>query len=194
MDILNFSKSKLRKKILQLYFSHPEKEYYLRELERLLNKPVAYIRRELLNLEKSGLFVSEFKGKQRYFYLNKDYSLYEEIKKIVFKTIGVEGSLKDLLKNIKNIELAFIFGSFAKEEEDTYSDIDLMIIGNPNEDELVSAISKIEVKLNREVNYHIYTFSDINKKVQKGNTFINNVLSEPKIFLIGNKNELSRFN
>ena len=102
--------------------------------------------------------------------------------------------MKDILKNIKNIELAFIFGSFAKEEEDTYSDIDLMIIGNPNEDELVSAISKIEVKLNREVNYHIYTFSDINKKVQKGNTFINNVLSEPKIFLIGNKNELSRFN
>jgi len=194
MNIFNISKSKLRREILQLYFSHPEKEYYLRELERLFKKPVAYIRRELLNLEKSGLFISKFKGKQRYFLLNKNYPLYNEIKKIVFKTIGSEGNLRELLKNIKNIKIAFIFGSFAKEQEDTYSDIDLMIIGNPNEDKLISAISKLEDKLKREINYHIYTPQDIKKQISREDTFIKNVLVEPKIFLIGNKNELSRFN
>lgn len=194
MDILNISKSKLRKGILQLYFSHPEKEYYLRELGRLLDRPAAYIRRELLNLEKTGLFVSEFKGKQKYFRLNKNYPLYKEIKGIIFKTIGVEGSLRELLKNIKNIKIAFIFGSFAKEKEGAYSDIDLMIIGNPDEDKLIFVISELENKLNREINYHIYSLSDIKKKIQKKDTFVKNVLSGPRIFLVGKKNELPRFN
>ncbi len=194
MDILNFSKSKLRSKILQLYFAHPEKKYYLRELERLLEKPVAYIRRELLGLEKSGLFVSNFSGKQRYFSLNKNYYLYKEVKKIVFKTVGIKGSLETILKNIQNIKIAFIFGSFAKSKEDSLSDIDVMIIGNPNEDKLISAINKLENKLDREINYHIYSLSDIEQNIKKNNSFIKNVLSGQKIFLIGNQNELSRFN
>lgn len=193
MDILGISKSKLRKKILELYFSHPEKEYYLRELERLLNTPVAYVRRELLNLERPGLFVSELRGKQKYFRLNKNYSLYKEIKRIIFKTIGVEGSLRKLLEKIENIEMAFIFGSFTQEKEDQYSDIDLMIIGNPDENKLISRIRKLESQIDREINYHIYSPPDIKKKNQRRDSFIENVLSGSKIFLIGEENELSRF-
>ncbi len=194
MDITNITKSKLRSKILQLYFSHPEKEYYLRELERRLNKPVAYIRRELLNLEKAGLFVSQFKGKQKYFRLNKKYPLYQEIKKIVFKTIGIKGCLKKILEDIENIKVAFIFGSYAKKREDFLSDIDLMLIGAPDENKLISPISKLESKIDREINYHIYSLSDLKKKNKQKNSFIENVLSGPKIFLIGNKNELPKFN
>jgi len=194
MDILNFSKSKLRSRILQLYFAHPEKKYYLRELERLLKKPVAYIRRELLGLKKSGLFISNFSGKQRYFELNKNYYLYEEIKKIVFKTVGTKGSLKTILENIQNIKIAFIFGSLAKGEEDYLSDIDIMIIGNPDEDKLISDINKLENKLNREINYHIYSSLDVEQNIKKNNSFIKNVLSGQKIFLIGDQNELSEFN
>lgn len=194
MDITNIAKSKLRSKLLRLYFSYPEKEYYLRELERLLSNPVANIRRELLSLEKAGLFESQLKGKQKYFYLNKKYPLYQEIKKIVFKTIGIEGSLKKILENIEKIKIAFIFGSYAQEKEDLLSDIDLMIIGTPDEDKLISVVSKLESEIDREINYHIYSISDLRKKIGQKNSFIKNVLLKPKIFLIGNKNELPRFN
>ncbi len=190
MDIFNLTKSKLRTSLLQLYFSHPEKEYYLRELERILKQPVAYVRRELLNLEKVGLFKSEFKGRQKYFKLNKDYPLYQEVKKIVSKTIGLEAQLKELLQDVKNIEVAFIFGSFAKNKEDSLSDIDLMILGQPSEDKLISKISKLESKLDREINYHIYSKKDWQKKKKKKDNFIRNILSGQKIFLIGQKDEL----
>lgn len=193
MDILNITKSRLRKKILQLYFFHPEKEYYLRELERLLNTPASYVRRELLNLKKFGLFTSEFKGKQRYFRLNKDYYLYEEIKKIVFKTIGIEGNLKKMLEKIGNIKISFIFGSFPREKEDQYSDVDLMIIGSPDENKLILQIRKLESQIDREINYHIYSPSDLKKRIKQKNSFIENILFGPKIFLIGNENELSKF-
>jgi len=194
MDIISITKSKLRSRILRLYFSHPEKEYYLRELERLFKKPVAYVRRELLNLERAGLFISQFKGKERYFRLNKKYPLYQEIKKIVFKTVGVEGSLKKILKNIKNIKVAFIFGSYAKGTEDYLSDIDLMLIGAPDEDKLISPIRKLEEGIDREIYYHIYSPSDLKKKINQKDSFIENVLIGPKIFLIGDKNDLPRFN
>lgn len=192
MEIIDITKSKLRREILRLYFSDPQKEYYLRELERVLESPVAYIRRELLKLEKFGLFKKRREANLLYFGLNKKHPLYNEIKSIVFKTIGVAGSLKKDLLKIPHIDYAFIFGSFAKREEYFGSDIDLMIIGNPDEDLLIKKISKLEEKLRREINYHIYSRSDLKKKIKEKNSFIINIIKGPKIFLIGKKDEFSK--
>lgn len=194
MDILKLTKSNTREKILQLFFSDPGRKYYLRELERTLNISVGNIRRELLALEKSGLFKREKVGNLVYYFLNTDSPIFEEFKKIVAKTIGVEAMLKENLAKIKDIKIAFIFGSFAKKEEDSLSDIDLMIIGKPDEDLLISIIMKIEKKINREINYHIFSAADWKKKLQDKNYFVENISSYPKIFLIGDKNGLSSIN
>ncbi len=97
---------------------------------------------------------------------------------------------KNVLKKIKGIKLAFIFGSYAKGKEDSLSDIDLMVIGRPTEDELISEILKVEKKLSREVNYHIFSLADWKKRIKGDNSFLKNILSQAKIFLIGNENEL----
>lgn len=190
MSVLNIKKSKLRQEILKLYFSFPEKKYYIRELEKILKKPASYIRHELINLEKSGLFISEFQGNQRYFGLNKKYPILNEVEKIVSKTIGVEAQLKNELKKIKNIQTAFIFGSFAKGDKDEFSDIDLMIIGNPDEDRLISVISKLESKISREINYHIFSQEDFKKKIKASDSFIGSIIKNPKMFLIGDEGRL----
>ena len=132
MDIANVFKSKTRKTLFRLYFSNPESEYYLRELERILEIPVSMIRKELLRLEEDGIFISAKKGNLTYFYLNKSYPLFSELKSIVFKTIGIKGLLKAVLEKIKDIKTAFIYGSFAKNEESAKSDIDLFILDGPN--------------------------------------------------------------
>ncbi|HHD92402.1 MAG TPA: hypothetical protein ENL06_02130 [Candidatus Portnoybacteria bacterium] len=192
MNILGLTKSKTREKILRLFFSDVEKKYYLRELERILDLPVGNIRRELLRLEKSELFKRDKKGNLIYYSVNKSSPIYEETKSIISKTIGVEGLMKNNFKRIKGIKIAFIFGSYAKQEEDSLSDIDLMIIGNPDEDTLIAKISKIEKKVNREINYHIFSVSDWKKKIKENNPFIKNILTQAKIFLIGNQDDLSR--
>ena len=94
MDIANVFKSKTRKALFRLYFTNPDGEYYLRELERLLCIPVSMIRKELLRLEEDGIFMSAKRGNLIYFYLNKSYPLFGELKSIVFKTIGIKGLLK----------------------------------------------------------------------------------------------------
>jgi len=191
MDILRISKSKTRKKILKLFFTDIDKKYYLRELEKKLEISVGNIRRELLSLEKIGLFKKEKKGNQLYYFLNKKTPLFEEIKKIVSKTIGIEARIEKGLKKIKNIKISFIFGSFAKQKEDQFSDIDLMIIGNPDENILIKNISLIETYLSREINYVIFSQQDFRKK-SKESVFLEDIISNPKIFIIGNQNEFEK--
>ncbi len=188
MDLFSISKSKLREDLLTLYFTNNDQKYYLRELERILNYPVANIRRELIKLESTGLFLSERKGNLVYYYLNQSYPLYNELKNIIFKTSGIPKILRDVLLKYKGITHAFIYGSFAKGEERVDSDIDLLIIGKVNEDKLIEELNNLEGKLQREINYTIYTKEDFTKKKEERNSFILDVIEGKKIFLIGDKN------
>jgi len=188
--VLKFTKNQIL--ILEIFFNDPEKSYYLRELARMIGKQPGVFQRDIKRLAEDGILVSEYKANSLFFKLNKNHHLYKEYKSIFFKTLGARGKLKDILREIKNIKSAFIFGSFAKGKEDSYSDIDLMIIGKPDEDELISKISKLESKIGREINYHIFSSSDWKKKIQEKDSFLENILGQPKMFLIGNENELSR--
>jgi len=183
-------KSKLRSDLLRLYFTNPDKEYYLRELERIINFPVGNIRRELLKLEAKGLFTFRRQGNLVYYSLNKKYPLFKAFKTIIYKTIGLEGELKSALSGIKGIKIAFIYGSFAKGTERISSDIDLFIMGNINEEKLIREISKAEATLKREINYSLYSPKDLEKKKKEKDYFIKELIREPKIFLIGEENGL----
>ncbi len=144
MDISNLFKSKVRKALFKLYFTNPDSEFYLRELERILSIPVSMIRKELVRLEREGIFSFCKKGNLAYYYVNKNYPLFSELKSIVFKTIGVQGLLTEALQKINGVEIAFIYGSYAKGSEKANSDIDLCIIGTINEDILVRRINELE--------------------------------------------------
>jgi predicted nucleotidyltransferase len=190
MDIFKLFKSKTRKELFRLYFTNPDHEYYLRELERILNIPVSMIRKELIRLEEEGLFLSRKKGNLMYYLLDQSYPLFEELKSIVFKTIGVQGLLREVLSKIKGVEVAFIYGSFAKHEETVKSDIDLLIIGRFNDSRLLREINKLEKVLKREINYSIFGRDEWKKKMDEKDPFVLDLLKHPKIFAVGGQNDL----
>jgi len=190
MDITRIFKSKARQAIFRLYFTNPEKSFYLRELERELGIPVSMLRKELVSLEKEGLFASSKQGNLLYYFLNKGYPLYNEIKSIVFKTVGIKGILLKALLPLKAIEVALIYGSYAKSASNAKSDIDLFIIGVPDENNLVEKINVIEKELKREVSYNIYSRKDFEKKKGQKDSFIDDMLENKKIFLIGGESDL----
>ena len=190
MDIQNIFKSKVRKEIFRIYYTNPDKEYYLRELERTLRLPVSMIQRELRNLEKTGVFAHRKQGNLVYYYLNKNYPLFDEFKSIISKTIGAQGLIKDVLNKVDGIKVAFLYGSFAKNEENADSDIDLFLVGNIDERKIVNEINQLEKILKREINYTIYRPVEFHKKLQKREGFIVDVMENLKIYLIGDENEL----
>jgi len=190
LDSLYISKSKIRRDLLALFFTNSSKKYYLRELQRMLGYSAGSIRRELLRFQKDNLFVTQRTGNLLYYSLNTRHPLFNELKKIVFKTVGVEGLLKKMLLPIKNIKIAFIYGSFASGTEKFSSDIDLMIIGNPDTSSLYGAINKLEKKLEREINPTIYPMKEYKSKKKDKSGFITDLLENPKIMLIGEENDL----
>ncbi len=190
LESLYIAKSKIRQDLLTLFFTNPSKRYYLRELERMLGYSAGSIRRELLRFQKDDLFNTQRVGNLLYYSLNTKHPLFKELKSIVSKTVGVEGSLKKVLSSIKDIKIAFIYGSFAMRRERVTSDIDLMIIGNPDISLLNEKIAELEKKLKREINPTIYSLKEYKSKKKAKSGFILDLLKNPKIMLIGKVDDL----
>ena len=181
-------KSRLRKALLGYFYANTDARLYLRQAAGLLGEDPGNLSKELARLEAAGIFTSSLSGKQRYYSLNKQYPLFDELKSIIFKTIGVEGALKEMLASIAGAKKAFIYGSFARDEEKAGSDIDLLLVGNFSEDELIEKLSPLETKLQREVNYTIYSPREFAQKSKKEGSFLNEVLKTKPILLKGRLN------
>jgi predicted nucleotidyltransferase len=187
---LYITKSKIRESLLILFFTNPQKKYYLRELERILGFSAGSIRRELLKFANDNLFKTEKAGNLLYYSLNNNHPLFDELKSIVSKTAGIEYSLRNELAKISKIKTALIFGSFASKKEGEKSDIDLMIIGNPDITKLNNKISLLENKLKREINQVVYSPEEYQLKKRENSQFVLDILKKPKIILIGEESDL----
>ena len=175
-----------KRKILTQFLSHPDDKYYVRQLAAVLGISVGTIHRELVRLQASGILDSDNVGNLRFFRVNKASPVFKELKQIIFKTEGVQGRLEVKLKSLKGLKAAFIYGSFAKGEENAHSDIDLFLFGDFSEDELIPKISELEGEFDREINFTIYTALDFKKEMKKDNSFLKDVIKNQKIFLVGN--------
>lgn len=177
--------TRLRRKLLTYSFTHSDENYYVRELSSLIDEDPGNLSRELKRLETEGLYTSFSRGNVKFYSLNKKYPLFKELKNIIFKTGGVEGSIKEIVIKYKGIVLAFIYGSYAKDKEKKTSDIDLVAVGEFNRDRFTDDIRNLETKLNREINFTVYTKDEFEKERKKDGGFLHLVLKEKFIILKG---------
>jgi len=190
INFLEITKSRLRNKILLHFFTNTDDEMYLREMALILKEDPGNLSKELSKLEKEGIFKSQFRGKQKYFFLNKTYPLFNELKSIIFKTIGIKGGLEKIINETSGVISAFIYGSFATGEENASSDIDLCLIVKDsvfNENNFISKINDFEKTISREINYIYYSEDEWEKQVNENDSFIINIKMGPKIVLKGDK-------
>jgi len=170
--------------ILEVFFNHPEKSYYLHELGRMINKKPGVFQKDINKLVENDILQSEYQANNRFFKLNKSHPLYSEFKSIFFKTVGIEGTLRKFLKKIKDVRHAFIYGSFAKGREHKDSDIDLMIIGSAKQDDVLDMVNKLEDKFRREINYTLISEKEYQEKIKKKDSFLDSILKKKRIELI----------
>jgi len=176
--------------LLNLFFTNPERSFYMQEIGRILGKKPGTFQRTINNMVSEGMLISEHKANARFFQVNKKYPIYKELKSIVFKTVGVQGSLRDVLEKVGNVRFAFIYGSYAKAKETSFSDVDLVVIGNADEDKLIKELDGLEDKLQREINYKLYTFKKFMKEIEEKEPFLLEIVRDKKIMLIGSEYEL----
>ena len=177
--------------LLRLFYTNPDKSFYMQEIGKILGKKPGVFQRTLNGLVDEGFILSEYRGNARFFQANVKHPLYPELKKIIAKTAGVEGALRELFRRLGGIKLALLYGSFAKGNERKDSDIDLLLVGSPRvEDRLIKEIPKLERELQREINYKLYSEPEYRQKRAKGNPFLEEVLTDKSILLKGNPDVL----
>ncbi len=184
--------SKVRLRLVVLFLTHPEERFYQKQLIRDLHMSSAQLQQELRRLEDAGFLISSRESNTRYFSVNKASPIYPELKSIAFKTVGLADFLRDSLAEIGPVEIALIYGSVAKNVERMRSDVDLLVIGDIDTDALHEAIDAAEAAIGREINPTVYTRSEWDGRVKIGQAFVTDILAGPKIFLIGDEDELRR--
>lgn len=177
-------RSELRRRLLGFYFANPRASQYLRELAQRLGVDPANLSRELSSLEREGLFLSHTRGRQKYFRLNRDYPLYQEYRRIVLKTAGAAGRLRELLANLAGVEQAYLYGSFARNRADAQSDIDVLVVGRPDPAQLEMAITKLERQLDRDINYVLMSPREFTTRRAGGDSFLKDIWRHERVTLV----------
>ncbi len=149
--MINFN-SKITQKVLSYFFLNVDAEMYLNEMARKFEVDRANLSRKLSEWEKSGILIKNKKGNLSLYKINKKYPMLSEMKIIVQKSFGIEDELTRVLKKIKGIKQAYIFGSYADNKLNVESDIDLLLIGSYDFLKAQSEIIKLQNRYDREIN------------------------------------------
>lgn len=184
--------SKVRQRVLGLLYGQPDSDFHTNEIIRLTDSGTGAVQRELESLASADLVIVKQVGNQKRYQANRDTPFFAELRSIVLKTFGLADVLRETLKPVaKQIQIAFIYGSIAKQEDTAKSDIDLMVIGiDLTYADIFELLEKAEAQLGRKINPTFYSTSEWLRKNKDGNNFVTKMLQHPKIFLIGTENEL----
>jgi uncharacterized protein len=184
---------KTQRTLLAFLFTHPDERFYLRELARATGTGVGALQRELKRLTQVGILQRTAQGKEVYYQVNPGSPVFEDLKNLMLKTAGVAEVLTAALQPIAGrIRAAFVYGSMARGEPRKESDVDVLLVGDVTFAEVSSALQSAADRLRRETNPTVYSPAEFRKKLSAKDHFLQSVVKEPKIFLIGNDDELAR--
>jgi predicted nucleotidyltransferase len=159
---------------------------HLREVARRTDLNSKTVMRELHALRDAGILVSRDVGRQVVYRLNPDCPIYDELRSILRKTVGLAGVLRTALAPFGDrIEQVYVYGSHARGEDRQDSDIDLMVVGSVSLRELSSPLRKSGRSLRRVVNPTLYTADDYQRELKTKDSFVSRVHRGERLDLIG---------
>lgn len=178
---------KVRQRVLAVLFGAPDRSYYASELIALAQSGSGAVQRELAGLCDAGLITAHKQGNQKHYRANSSSPVFEELRGLVLKTMGLGDTLRTALAPLAaQIRLAFVYGSIARQEDTAMSDVDLMIVSpDLGYGEIFGALENASAALGRKVNPTIYTPQEFERRVAQDNAFVTRVMQQPKIWLIG---------
>jgi DNA-binding transcriptional ArsR family regulator len=185
--------SRLRAKVIGWLFTHPDERFFVRQLTELLGEDSTNLSRELARLQQLGVVTCRLEGRQKYYQANVRSPVCEELKGLAVKTTGLADHLREALKSLTHqIQIAFIYGSFAQGDATSESDVDLILVGDLSSREAPACLVRIGTQLGREINCTVYTLKEFKKKIREKHHFIIAILKLPKIYLVGNEDALKK--
>ena len=176
-----------QQRVLALLFGQPDRDFFVTEIIALAGSGRGAVQRELARLAGSGLAVVSRVGNRKYYRANRDSPLFDEIRGIVRKTVGVEESIRDALEPLAgSLVLALLYGSIARRMDTAASDVDLLLVSDELTLETVyAALAPVETLLGRHVSPTIYTSGEFQSRHAAKAGFLTRVLGSRHIVLMG---------
>jgi predicted nucleotidyltransferase len=192
MNILSkILSSRVRAEYFKIFFGIHSNEFHLREIERISGFAIGTVRQEAKKLEQLELIIKRADGNRTYYKANRNHPLFPALHNLVLQTSGLVDVFRENLID-ERIQFAFIFGSLAKGTENSESDIDLFVIGNLGLRDLSKLIKNPANLLKREVNPHVMSISEFQKRIIEKEHFVSNVINSPKLMIFGNENDFTK--
>jgi predicted nucleotidyltransferase len=147
----------------------------------------------LVKLADVGILLRQAVGNQVHYRANRDCPVFEELAGMLRKTSGMATVLAEALQPIaKHIQCALIFGSVARGEETTHSDVDILVVGEVGFAEVIGALHPVQEIVHREINPVVYRVDDFRNKLASSNTWAREVVEKSKLFLIGTADDFAK--
>lgn len=183
---------KVRQRVLAVLFGRPDRSFYANEVIALAQSGTGAVQRELAGLSQAGLLTVSKQGNQKHYQANVNAPAFAELRGLVLKTMGLVDVLRAaLLPLAAQVDAAFVYGSVAKQQDTAHSDVDVMIISpSLSYSEVFGALESAALALGRKVNPTLYTARDLAKRIRNDSAFVTRTLKRPKIWLIGNEEQL----
>ncbi len=192
--------SKTRVKLLQLFYSNPNRAFYVREITRKIDEQINSVRRELANLLSIGIIASDTTNNRLYYEVNQTYEYYEPLRAIFGNKVAADAKAddtevvpaapvvamastaeRDKFKALGNVEVALYTGQFTRDES---SGIDALIVGDINHHALQKFMTELEAQEGKEIRYTVMPSQEFNYRRQIKDRFITTVLESKKQVLI----------
>lgn len=183
--------SKVRIKILELFFSNLGEMYHVRGIVREIKEEINAVRRELARLETSALLKKESRGNRLYYWVRRDYPFFGDLVSMVAKTRGLGKELIVNRKKLGNISFAMFSGKFARAKPRKREDeIDILIVGEVVLPELANLIRAEESKRGKEINYTVMSREEFEFRKKRRDPFLLGILSGSRVMIIGDEEDL----
>ncbi|MCA9348122.1 transcriptional regulator [Candidatus Saccharibacteria bacterium] len=189
--------SKTRVKLLRLFYSNPNRSFYVREITRKVDEQINSVRRELANLLSIGIIASDNTNNRLYYEVNQEFEYFKPLLEIfgssdlvmddgdviVAKPKQVDPVVAELLA-LGNVELAFYTGQFTRDDS---SGVDMVIVGDLNQAKVQKYIKDLEIKEKKDIRYVIMSLGDFEYRQNVKDRFISKVMLAKKQVLIDKK-------
>ena len=174
-----------RAKLIKIFLSSPKEIYYVRELTQKTKEEINAVRRELAHLAEKGMVKSEARGNRLYYQFRDSYPFYPELLAIVAKTTSLGKEIINNRSKLGFIKFAFLSSKFVRGGKKTAGEVDLVIIGKVIMPQVALIVKEYETANEAEVNYSCMTEDEFSYRLSRKDPFITNLLTQPRIMLIG---------
>ncbi len=185
----DFMISRVRVKMVKLFFANPDGMYYVREITREVKEEINAVRRELDRMLSVGMLRSEQRGNRLYYSINTKYLYLQELQQMVIKSTGLGSKIRKNLRKLGAVSFVMFSGRFVRRLKPRQGEVDILVIGDVVLPELSLLIKEEEQVLKREINYAVFSNEEFEFRKTRRDPFVMDVLYGTRVMVIGSEDE-----